>query len=153
VVARSAGVLLYRLKPELEVLLVHPGGPYWKRRDRGSWQIPKGGIDPNEDPEDAARREALEEIGLELEGELQPLGEIRQTDGKWVTAFAAMSDFDPAALTSNVFEMEWPPRSGKTAVFPEVDAARWLTIAKAREVMLESQVPLLDRLLDRLAGR
>ena len=151
--ARSAGVLLYRLKPELEVLLVHPGGPYWKRRDRGAWQIPKGGIDPDEDPEQAARREAAEEIGLKLEGELQPLGEIRQAGGKWVTAFATMSEFDPAALTSNVFEMEWPPRSGKTAAFPEVDAARWLTIAEARHVMLESQVPFLDRLLDMLAGR
>lgn len=151
--ARSAGVLLYRLEPELEVLLVHPGGPYWKRRDRGAWQIPKGGIDPDEAPEEAARREAAEEIGLDVQGELRPLGEIRQAGGKWVTAFAAMAEFDPAALTSNVFEMEWPPRSGKTATFPEVDAARWLTIAEAREIMLESQLPFLDRLLEMLTGR
>ena len=151
--ARSAGVLIYRLKPELEVLLVHPGGPYWKRRDRGAWQIPKGGIDPGEDPEAAARREAAEEIGLDVQGELRPLGEIRQAGGKWVTAFAAMAEFDPAALASNVFEMEWPPRSGKTATFPEVDAARWLTIAEAREIMLESQLPFLDRLLEMLTGR
>jgi len=153
VAARSAGVLLYRLEPELEVLLVHPGGPYWKRRDRGAWQIPKGGIDPDEAPEEAARREAAEEIGLDVQGELRPLGEIRQAGGKWVTAFAAMAEFDPAALASNVFEMEWPPRSGKTATFPEVDAARWLTIAEAREIMLESQLPFLDRLLEMLTGR
>jgi len=153
VAARSAGVLLYRLKPELEVLLVHPGGPYWKRRDRGAWQIPKGGIDPDENPEEAARREAAEEIGLELDVELQPLGEIRQAGGKWVTAFAALSDFDPGGLTSNSFEMEWPPRSGKIAAFPEVDAARWMPVAEARDIMLESQVPLLDRLLHMLAGR
>ena len=151
--ARSAGVLLYRLEPELEVLLVHPGGPYWKRRDRGAWQIPKGGIDPDEAPEEAARREAAEEIGLDVQGELRPLGEIRQAGGKWVTAFAAMAEFDPAALASNVFEMECPPRSGKTATFPEVDAARWLTIAEAREIMLESQLPFLDRLLGMLTGR
>jgi predicted NUDIX family NTP pyrophosphohydrolase len=153
VAERSAGVLLYRLKPELEVLLVHPGGPYWTRRDRGAWQIPKGAIDPGERPEDAARREPAEEIGLEMEGELRPLGDIRQAGGKWVTAFAAMADFDPAELASNSFEMEWPPRSGKTASFPEVDAARWITIAEAREFMLESQLPFLDRLLEMVAGR
>jgi len=153
VAARSAGVLLYRLKPELEVLLVHPGGPYWKRRDRGAWQIPKGAIDPGEKPEDAARRETAEEIGLNLEGELRPLGDIRQAGGKRVTAFAALADFDPSELASNSFEMEWPPRSGETACFPEVDAARWLTVPEAWEVMLESQTPFLDRLLQMLANR
>jgi predicted NUDIX family NTP pyrophosphohydrolase len=153
VAARSAGVLLYRLNPELQVLLVHPGGPYWRRRDRGAWQIPKGAIAPGEEAEEAARRETAEEIGLELKGDLWPLGDIRQSAGKHVTAFAAMHDFDPAELVSNLFEMEWPPRSGETEAFPEVDAARWMTLAEAREIMLESQLPLLDRLLDELTKR
>lgn len=151
--ARSAGVLLYRLKPDLEVLLIHPGGPYWKRRDRGAWQIPKGAIDPGEAPEDAARREVREEIGLALTGDLLPLGDIRQRGGKWVTAFAAEHDFAPTELASNTFEIEWPPRSGRTVAFPEVDAARWVPIPEARGIMLESQVPLLDRLLDVMANR
>ena len=149
-IARSAGVLLYRLAPEIEVLLVHPGGPYWRRKDRGAWQIPKGAIDPDEEPEDAARREVAEEIGLELTLDLIPLSEIRQAGGKYVIAFASEHDFDPAALVSNTFELEWPPRSGRTAAFPEVDAARWMTISEARDMMLESQQPLLDRLLETL---
>jgi predicted NUDIX family NTP pyrophosphohydrolase len=146
----SAGVLLYRLDPVIEVLLVHPGGPYWRRKDRGAWQIPKGMIAPGESPEDTARREAEEEIGLRLDGELLALGEIRQSGGKRVTAFAVAQDFDPAALVSNAFELEWPPASGKTAAFPEVDAARWMTLPEAREMMLASQQPLLDRLVERL---
>jgi predicted NUDIX family NTP pyrophosphohydrolase len=149
-IARSAGVLLYRLAPEIEVLLVHPGGPYWRRKDRGAWQIPKGVIDPGEQPEAAARREVAEEIGLELAFDLIPLGEIRQAGGKYVIAFAAEHDFDPATLVSNTFELEWPPKSGKTAAFPEIDGARWMEIPEAREVMLESQQPLLDRLLETL---
>lgn len=146
--ARSAGVLLYRLTPELEVLLVHPGGPYWRRRDRGAWQIPKGLIGVGEAPEAAARREVQEEIGLTLAGALLPLGEIRQAGGKVVTAFAAEQDFDPAGIVSNTFELEWPPRSGKRAAFPEIDAARWVSLAEARDEMLASQQPLLDRLLE-----
>jgi predicted NUDIX family NTP pyrophosphohydrolase len=149
-IARSAGVLLYRLAPEIEVLLVHPGGPYWRRKDRGAWQIPKGAIDPGERPEVAARREVAEEIGLELAFDLIPLGEIRQAGGKYVIAFAAEHDFDPATLVSNTFELEWPPKSGKTAAFPEIDGARWMEIPEAREMMLESQQPLLDRLLETL---
>ena len=148
---RSAGVLLYRLAPDLEVLLVHPGGPYWRRKDRGAWQIPKGKIDAGETPEDAARREAREEIGLELNDALHPLGEVRQSGGKWVTAFAAEHDFDPAALVSNTFEHEWPPKSGKTVTFPEIDAARWMTMPEARLMMLESQQPFLGRLMEMLA--
>lgn len=148
--AHSAGVLLYRLTPGIEVLLVHPGGPYWRRRDRGAWQIPKGKIDPGEAPEAAARREAQEEIGLVLDGELRPIGDIRQSGGKLVTAFAAERDFDPAALVSNTFEHEWPPKSGRRIAFPEVDAARWMTLPEARTMMLPSQRPLLDRLLDML---
>jgi len=150
---RSAGVLLYRLTPEIEVLLVHPGGPYWRRKDRRAWQIPKGTIGAGETAEDAARREAAEEIGLRLDGELLPLGEIRQSGGKRVTAFAVAQDFDPTTLVSNTFELEWPPASGKTAAFPEVDAARWMTLPEAREMMLESQQPLLDRLLALLTNR
>jgi predicted NUDIX family NTP pyrophosphohydrolase len=148
---RSAGVLLYRLAPDIEVLLVHPGGPYWRRKDRGAWQIPKGMIAPGESAEDTARREAEEEMGLMLAGELLPLGEIRQSGGKRVTAFAVAQDFDPAALVSNTFEIEWPPASGKAVAFPEVDAACWMTLPEARDMMLESQQPLLDRLVERLA--
>ena len=149
-IARSAGVLLYRLKTEIEVLLVHPGGPYWRRKDRGAWQIPKGAIDPGEEPEATARREVAEEIGLELTADLMPLGEIRQAGGKYVTAFAAEHDFDPATLVSNTFELEWPPKSGKMAAFPEIDAARWMKVPEAREMMLESQQPLLNRLIETL---
>ena len=149
-IARSAGVLLYRLAPEIEVLLVHPGGPYWRRKDRGAWQIPKGAIDPGERPEAAARREVAEEIGLEIAFDLIPLGEIRQAGGKYVIAFAAEHDFDPATLVSNTFELEWPPKSGKTAAFPEIDGARWMEIPEAREMMLESQQPVLDRLVETL---
>jgi predicted NUDIX family NTP pyrophosphohydrolase len=146
----SAGVLLYRLAPEIQVLLVHPGGPYWRRKDRGAWQIPKGAIDDGEEPEAAARREVEEEIGLALTGRLTPLGEVRQAGGKRVIAFASASDFDPAAIVSNTFEIEWPPRSGKTVAFPEVDAARWMTMPEAREMMLASQQPLLDHLIEAL---
>lgn len=134
----------------LEVLLVHPGGPYWRRKDRGAWQIPKGAIDPAEEPDVAARREAAEEIGVRLVGELLALGEVRQAGGKQVVAFAARQDFDPAKLVSNTFEFEWPPRSAKRFAFPEVDAARWMSIPEAREMMLPSQLPLLDRLLEAL---
>jgi predicted NUDIX family NTP pyrophosphohydrolase len=146
-VKRSAGVLLYRRTgAELEVLLAHPGGPYWLRKDRGAWQIPKGEIGEGEAPETTARREAEEELGVRLTGALEPLGEIRQAGGKWVTAYAVEQDLDPDAVSSNEFEMEWPPKSGKLQRFPEVSAARWLTLEQARIVMLPSQLPLLDRL-------
>jgi predicted NUDIX family NTP pyrophosphohydrolase len=150
-VGHSAGVLLYRLNAELEVLLVHPGGPYWRRRDRGAWQLPKGLIGPGEKPGIAAKRELREEIGLAIDNELRPLGEIRQAGGKIVTAFAAEHDFNLAELASITFELEWPPKSGKNVAFPEVDGARWMTLPEAREMMLESQRPLLDRLLSLLA--
>lgn len=150
--AHSAGVLLYRRAPDLEVLLVHPGGPYWARKDRGAWQIPKGLIEPGENPETAARREAGEELGSALEGPLRSLGDIRQAGGKRVTAFAIEHDLDPAAIVSNLFEMEWPPKSGKVQAFPEVGAARWMSPEQARDLMLPSQLPLLDRLVDLLSG-
>jgi len=146
-VKHSAGVLLHRRTPALEVLLVHPGGPYWQRKDRGAWQIPKGEIEPGEDPETAARRETEEELGVALSGALRPLGDVRQAGGKWVTAFTLEQDLDPAAIRSNIFEIEWPPRSGTLQSFPEVSAARWLAVEEARRIMLPSQCPFLDRLV------
>lgn len=145
----SAGVLLYRRRGSgLEVLLIQPGGPYWARKDRGAWQIPKGELDPGEDELAAALREVEEELGVRLEGPPQPLGEIRQAGGKQVTAFAIEHDLDPAAIRSNLFEMEWPPRSGRRESFPEVGAARWFGLDEARAQMLPSQLPLLDRLAE-----
>ena len=143
----SAGILMYRiLDGELQVLLAHPGGPFWSRRDDGAWTLPKGEIDPDESPEAAARREFREEIGVEPTGTLQPLGAIVQRGGKRVDAFAIEGDFDVDALQSNAFEIEWPPRSGRMERFPEVDRAAWLTLPLARAKILPSQAPLLDRL-------
>ena len=145
---RSAGLLIYRRTAgEIEVLLVHPGGPFWAKRDAGAWQIPKGGIEDGEAPGAAAVREAREELGLEVTAALQPLGEIRQAGGKYVVAFAAEQDFNPDELVSVDFEMEWPPRSRRFQTFPEVDAARWMSVEEARAMILASQEPLLDRLL------
>ena len=143
----SAGVLLYRRRgARVEVLLVHPGGPFWRNRDRGAWMIPKGGIEPGETAEAAARREFQEELGAALTAELTPLCRIRQSGGKWVEAFAAEGEFDPERLVSIEFEMEWPPRSGKRITVPEVDAALWFGLEDAREKMLPSQLPILDAL-------
>lgn len=140
-------MLLYRRTGvELEVLLILPGGPYWTRRDRGAWQIPKGELETSETPEVAARREAEEELGVRLTGPLNPLGDVRQAGGKLVTAFAIEHDLDASDVVSNDFQMEWPPRSGRLASFPEVSAARWMTLPQARTAMLASQLPLLDRL-------
>lgn len=144
---RSAGVLLYRRTGEgIEVLLVHPGGPFWRNRDTGSWQIPKGLIEPDEEPAAAARREAEEELGLKLAGDPRRLATIRQKGGKFVEAFALEQDIDPAAVSSNTFMLEWPPRSGRMEAFAEIDAARWFPLAAAGEAMLESQQPLLEAL-------
>ena len=144
----SAGILAYRKGVRgLEVLLVHPGGPFWRKRDNGAWSIPKGEINAAEDPERAARREFAEELGLGASiGPLLALGEVRQQGGKRVIAFAAEGDFDPAALASNMFEFEWPPRSGRRQHFPEVDKAEWFDFEFARTKMLSAQVELLDRL-------
>jgi predicted NUDIX family NTP pyrophosphohydrolase len=144
---RSAGILLYRLRDgELQVFLAHPGGPFWARRDDGAWTIPKGEIDEGEDPLAAARREFTEEIGVTLEGEFVALAPIKQKAGKTVLAWAVEGDCDPEALQSNTFSMQWPPKSGRQAEFPEVDRAGWFTIAEARIKILESQVPLLEEL-------
>jgi predicted NUDIX family NTP pyrophosphohydrolase len=145
--AKSAGILVYRKRAgAMDVLLVHPGGPFWARRDAGAWSIPKGEYSDDEDAQAAARREFTEETGWTVRGELKPLGDIRQKAGKMVTAFAAEGDFDLAALDSNRFEMEWPPKSGRKASFPEVDRAGWFSLDEASEKMIEGQRPLLDRL-------
>jgi predicted NUDIX family NTP pyrophosphohydrolase len=151
--AQSAGVLLYRLLDgALEVLLVHPGGPFWRNKDVGAWQLPKGTIEAGESPADAARRETEEELGITLVGEPQPLCELRQAGGKRVDVFALEQDLDPAVIRSNCFEMEWPPRSGRTQSFAEVDKVQWFTMEEARRMVLASQRPMLDALATRCAG-
>ena len=144
---QSAGVLLYRTRDaRLEVLLVHPGGPFWARRDEGAWSIPKGEFAVPEQPEVAARREWLEETGVVLDVPLTPLPPVAQSRAKTVHAFAAEGDLDPARLRSNVFEMEWPPRSGRRQSFPEVDRAAWFALDEARTRIVAGQRPLLDAL-------
>ena len=132
----------------LEVLLVHPGGPFWSRRDLAAWSIPKGEIGPGEEPEASAKREFAEELGIQPEGDLLTLGEIRQRGGKTVLAFALQGKFDVAALRSNTFEIEWPPRSGRIQSFPEVDRAGWFDLPTAREKIIDGQRPFLERLDD-----
>src|SRR6201994_1083189 len=154
---RSSGILLYRDREgSTEFLLVHPGGPYWARRDDGAWSIPKGGIEGEEGSREAALRELDEELGAaapDLDpGELIELGSVRQRAGKVVDAWAAEGDFDPAALDSNTFEMEWPPRSGREVEFPEGGRAEWFDLEGARRKLLPAQSEFLDRLLARLNG-
>jgi predicted NUDIX family NTP pyrophosphohydrolase len=153
---RSSGILLYRDRDggSTEFLLVHPGGPYWAKKDDGAWSIPKGGIEGEEDSRAAALRELDEELGAaapDLDaGELIELGSVRQRAGKIVDAWGAAGDFDPAALASNTFEMEWPPRSGREVEFPEVDRADWFDLEDARRKLLPAQSEFLDRLLKHL---
>jgi len=150
---RSAGILLHREGHDgREVLLVHPGGPLWARRDDGAWSIPKGEYDEGEEPMACALREFEEELGSALEhvGELVELGEVRQRNRKVVTAWAAEGDLDPEAVRSNTFSMEWPPRSGRRREFPEIDRAEWFTLARAREKLVEAQAAFVDRLEERL---
>jgi len=151
--ATSAGLLLHRREQgELKVLLAHPGGPFWRNRDDGAWTIPKGEGAPGEDAATTARREFEEEIGPAPAGALHALGRIRQKGGKWVEAFALEGDFDVATLRSNLFELEWPPRSGRRKQFPEIDRAAWFTLDEARTKIRDTQAELLDRLAARLGG-
>lgn len=148
----SAGLLLFRRGPAgPEVLLVHPGGPFWRARDLGAWSIPKGEIGPEEDPLAAARREFREETGFEPSGPAVSLGQLRQPGGKLVHAWALEGDADPDALSSNTFSMEWPRGSGRLETFPEVDRAEWFGLAEARCRILPGQAPFLD-VLEAAAG-
>ena len=144
----SAGLLLYRREKDgLKVLLAHPGGPYWRNHDEGAWTIPKGEGNEGEPAAATARREFGEEIGPAPPGELRALGRIRQKGGKWVEAFALEGDFDVATLRSNLFELEWPPRSGTRKQFPEIDRAAWFSLDEARGKIRDTQAELLDRLV------
>jgi predicted NUDIX family NTP pyrophosphohydrolase len=148
-VTRSAGILLHRARDgALEVLLVHPGGPFWARKDAGAWSIPKGEHGDDENPRACALREFEEELGAPAPAAsaLTELGTVRQRGGKQVTAFAAAGDLDPAAIRSNTFTIEWPPRSGRMQEFPEIDRAGWFGLAEAREKINAGQAELLDRL-------
>ena len=149
---RSAGILLYRSRPDgPEVLLVHPGGPFWAKKDLGAWSIPKGEVEAEEEPSVAALREFAEETGTSLTGaHLLELGQVRQKGGKIVLAFAAERDLDPASIRSNIVEIVWPPRSGRTLLIPEIDRAEWYSLEAARERILASQAVFLDRLHERL---
>jgi predicted NUDIX family NTP pyrophosphohydrolase len=143
----SAGILLFRERGgETEVLLIKPGGPFWRNKDVGAWMIPKGAVEAGETPAAAALREFEEETGTRLSEVPVPLARIRQAGGKWVEAFALEGDLDAACVTSNEFEVEWPPGSGRIERFPEAVEAKWMTLEEARSMMLESQLPLLDAL-------
>ena len=144
---RSAGLLPYRLRGDLlEVFLVHPGGPFWAKKDDGAWSIPKGEYLDGEDPLAVAQREFTEETGLVAAGPFHDLGEVKQPGGKLVRAWACKGDHDPAAMVSNRFTLEWPPRSGRFREFPEVDRCGWFDVAAARKKILKGQLPLLGRL-------
>ncbi len=150
---RSAGLMLYRtVRGSMEVFLVHPGGPFWANKDDAAWSIPKGEFDPGEDPLEIAKREFQEETGVVAKGEYQPLKPIRQTGGKIVYAWAVLCDEEVAAVKSNTFSMEWPPRSGKMREFPEIDRAEWFKINLARQKILKSQLGLLEQLEQSMAS-
>jgi predicted NUDIX family NTP pyrophosphohydrolase len=152
---RSAGILLYRGRGgELRLLLVHPGGPFWAKKDLGAWSIPKGEYQEGEDALAVARREFEEELGSPAPArDAIELGKLVQPSRKVVTAYAIEGDFDVDRLKSNLFEMEWPPKSGRLQSFPEVDRAQWFTVEEAREKILPGQRPFIDRLLERLAAK
>ncbi len=149
----SAGILLFRRAPAgVEVMLVHPGGPFWAKKDAGSWSIPKGLADEGEDLLAAAKREFLEETGMAADGDFLDLGAHKQPGGKTIAAWACEGDFDTTALRSNTFSLEWPPRSGKIAEFPEVDKAAWLSIDEALAKISKGQIPILAALVKRLGA-
>ena len=151
----SAGILLWRLRGgALEVLLAHNGGPFWVKKDHGHWTIPKGEVEPGEEVAAVARREFAEETGHRVpDGRQIELGEIRQKSGKVVFGWAVEGDLDPATAVSNTFEMEWPPRSGRTAVFPEIDRVEWFGMDEARMRLKAAQTPFLERLEAALGQR
>ena len=143
----SAGLLVYRVRNgNLEVFLIHPGGPFWDNKDAGAWSIPKGEPDDEEESLQAARREFLEETGFDAPGPFSKLNPVKQSAQKTVEAWAMEADYDPLKFKSNTFEMEWPPKSGQIQSFPEADKAEWFTIKEAREKILKGQLPLLDQL-------
>ena len=151
---RSAGLLLYRVKErEIEAFLVHPGGPFWAKKDEGAWTIPKGEIDAGEDALAAAIREFAEETGATLAGEFRALPPIRQAGGKTVLAWAIAGELDAAAIRSNEFEIEWPPKSGQRQRFPEIDRAEWFALDEARRKINKAQAALLDALVEMLRQR
>jgi len=148
----SAGLLLFRRGEDgPQIFLVHPGGPFWARKDEHAWSIPKGELDSGEDPLSAARREFVEETGLSADGDFIALAARKQSGGKVIHAFAIEGDCDPAAVKSNTFELEWPPRSGRRQEFPEVDRAAWFSLATARTKIHKGQAPLIDE-LERILG-
>lgn len=153
-VKRSAGALLVRgERHDPQVLLGHPGGPFFARKDDGAWSIPKGEYEPDEDPRAAAAREFAEELGGPLpDGEEWDLGEARASSGKWVRVFAVRADFDVTGMQSNTFELEWPPRSGRIQTFPELDRAEWFDLETARRKITKGQLPFLDRLVTAIGG-
>jgi predicted NUDIX family NTP pyrophosphohydrolase len=143
----SAGILLFRRRPPgIEVMLVHPGGPFWAKKDAAAWSIPKGLAEEGEDPLTAAKREFFEETGVAIEGAFFDLGAHKQSGGKTIAAWACEGDFDPASLKSNTFSLEWPPRSGRTAEFPEVDRAAWYSIDEAFMKIHKGQKPIIAAL-------
>ncbi len=150
---KSAGLLLFREIPgRLEVLLVHPGGPFWAKKDEGAWSVPKGELAENEDPLAAAKREFEEETGFTPDGEMIPLEPVRQPGGKLVYAWAMKGDVDPGALRSNTFSLEWPPKSGRCREFPEVDRAAWFSVEAAGRKIVKGQVSFLAQLQEKLGG-
>ena len=151
---KSAGLLMFRRgSGGVEIFLVHPGGPFWARKDEGAWSIPKGEYNPGEDPFETARREFQEETGFQAGGDFISLSPRKQPSGKVVSAWAVEGDCDASAIKSNTFSMEWPPRSGKQQEFPEVDRAGWFTIPAAKEKILKGQVSFLDELMEILEKR
>ena len=147
----SAGLLMFRRDGDaVQVLLVHPGGPFWRKKDLGAWSLPKGEYAEPENAFDAALREFEEETGMKAAGTFLPLGQVRQPGGKLVTAWAFEGDCDPSAVRSNSFSMEWPPKSGRLEQFPEIDRADWFTLAEAREKILKGQAGFLERLASQL---
>jgi predicted NUDIX family NTP pyrophosphohydrolase len=148
---RSAGILAYRWREGApEFFLVHPGGPFWKNKDDGAWSIPKGEIDADEDPLKAAQREFREETGLAIDGTFTALDPVKIASGKVIETWAIEHDLDADAITSNTFEIEWPPRSGKRQAFPEVDRAAWFTAAEALQKINKGQEPMVRQLIERL---